>query len=205
MHIAILAASGKTGSHLTRLALERGHTVTALARDPARLDLPDSPRLHRAAADVHDPASIAHALDGVDVVASGLGNTKGGPPGTLTAGANALIGAHRLRIVWLGAFGTGRSAAAAGPVTARLLSVVLRSEISDKTEADGAVLDAGGTVFHAGPLTNKPISTTYRTVLLADAPRHVLPRPISRATVAAAMIEEAESGLFAGRLVIPLR
>ncbi|WP_375503079.1 inositol monophosphatase family protein [uncultured Jatrophihabitans sp.] len=88
MHIAVLAASGNTGGHLTRVALARGHTVTALVRDPRRLDLPLSPQL--------------------------------------------------------------------------------------------------------------------RTVALADAPRLLLPRSIGRATVAAAMIDEAEAAAFARQLVVPL-
>ena len=34
MNLTVLAASGRTGHALTRQALERGHTVTAIARDP---------------------------------------------------------------------------------------------------------------------------------------------------------------------------
>lgn len=40
MHLTILAASGATGLELTRQALDRGHTVTAIARDPERIMLP---------------------------------------------------------------------------------------------------------------------------------------------------------------------
>ena len=58
MQLTILAASGGTGRELTRQALERGHTVTAIARIPARIDLPDSARLTRVAADVRDPDSM---------------------------------------------------------------------------------------------------------------------------------------------------
>ncbi|MFD3505341.1 NAD(P)H-binding protein, partial [Streptomyces sp. NPDC058678] len=45
MNLTVLAASGQTGIALTRQALRRGHTVTAIARDPGRIALPDSPNL----------------------------------------------------------------------------------------------------------------------------------------------------------------
>lgn len=38
MRIAVLAATGATGRLLVQQALSRGHTVLALARDPARID-----------------------------------------------------------------------------------------------------------------------------------------------------------------------
>src|ERR1700735_5214771 len=107
MQLTILAASGGTGRELTRQALDRGHTVTAIARTPARIDVPDAAQLTRVAADVRDPASMKAALRDSEVVLSGLGVTKGDPPGTLTAGARAVTEAHPRRIVWLGAIGTG--------------------------------------------------------------------------------------------------
>ncbi|NBH06865.1 NAD(P)H-binding protein, partial [Amycolatopsis sp. SID8362] len=58
MNLTVLAASGRTGLELTREALRRGHTVTAVARDPARIPLPDGGGLRKATADVADPASV---------------------------------------------------------------------------------------------------------------------------------------------------
>ena len=37
MRLTVLAATGATGRELTRQALERGHTVVALARRPERV------------------------------------------------------------------------------------------------------------------------------------------------------------------------
>ena len=73
MNLTILAAAGATGTELTRQALERGHTVTAIARNPEHIGAPDCSRLVRLAADVWDPHSIADALQGSKVVLSGLG------------------------------------------------------------------------------------------------------------------------------------
>lgn len=203
MHVTILAASGATGLALTRLALERGHTVTAIARTPARITVPDSPLLTRLAADVRDPQSIAAALHGSEIVLSGLGVAKGDKPGALAAGARAVVAARPDRIVWLGAYGTGPSAKAAGLATRTLLKA-MGAKLSDKVTADAAVLEAGGTVFHAGPLAAGPASTTRRTVGLDAAPKRFFPARVSRETVAAAMLDEAQNARFPGQVAVPL-
>ncbi|MFC8177276.1 NAD(P)-dependent oxidoreductase [Rhodococcus sp. NPDC057297] len=204
MHITILGASGATGHQLTGQALERGHTVVAIARDPGRIALPDAPHLTKVSADVFDAESIERVIDPGTIVISGLGVTTGGV-GTLDAGARSIIAARPSRIIWLGAFGTGTSGEAAGAFTRWLLRRVMGKELPDKVSADAAVLDAGGTVFHAGPLTDKLRADTWKTVELADAPRRIFPATISRATVAAAMLDEAESCAFPGVTVIPVR
>lgn len=204
MQLTILAASGATGRELTRQALARGHTVTAIARNPDRITAPDSDRLTRVAADVRDPESIARALRGSDTVLSGLGNAKGDKPGVLTAGARAVVDARPKRVIWLGALGTGASAEAAGWATRTLLKTFMGAELVDKVTADSAVLEAGGTVFHPGPLSDGPLSDTRRVVGLDAVPKRFFPARVSRATVAAAMLDEAESPRYAGATAVPL-
>ena len=204
MRIAVLGASGATGRLLVQEALNRGLQVTALARDPRRVTVPDQSGLTRTAADVLDPESIARGVEGCDVLVSGLGLAKGGPRDTLTAGARAAVASGVPRIVWLGAFGTGPSAQAAGALTRTLLRLVLRGEVGDKVSADAVVLAAGGTVFHAGPLSGGPAGAGRRTLTLDRAPRRILPASVSRATVAAAMIDEAGRPRFAGQAVVPV-
>jgi uncharacterized protein len=203
MQLTVLAASGGTGLELTRQALERGHTVTAIARTPARIAVPDSGRLIRVAGDVRDPGSMKEALRGSEIVLSGLGVAKGDPPGTLTAGARAVTEARPGRIIWLGAIGTGPSAQAGG-LLVRSMFRAMHAKLGDKVTADTIVLSAGGTVFHAGPLTGGPLSPDRRTVGLDAYPRRLFPASVSRATVAAAMLDEAESPRYAGTTAIPL-
>jgi uncharacterized protein len=193
--LTILGASGATGRELIRQALRRGHTVTAISRTPVA-DVP------HVAADVRDPAAIAAALAGRKIVLSGLGNVRGAAPGVLTAGARALGTAAPERIVWLGAFGSGPSAAAAGPAIRTVLRLL--GDLPDKVTADETILRAGGTVFHAGPLTNGPLSAAPRTVSLDAVPRKLFPARISRATVAALMLDEAENPSHSGAIAIPL-
>jgi uncharacterized protein len=206
MRVAVLGASGATGRLLVEGALGRGHEVVALVRTPATAGLPPDTRLTLATVDVRDPTSLAEALVGVDVLVSGLGNQKGSPPGVLTAGAEAVMAVGVPRVVWLGALGTGRSVRAAGRPTALLLRAVMGAELPDKQGADEVLLPAGATVFHSGPLTNGALSATRRTVALARYRRPwPMPRPVSRATVTALMLDEAERpGPADGEIVVPL-
>jgi uncharacterized protein len=55
-----------------------------------------------------------------------------------------------------------------------------------------------------GLLGDGPESAQRRTVGLADAPMLDLTVKISRATVAAAMLDEAEMPRFAGSIAVPL-
>jgi uncharacterized protein len=195
MHLIVLGATGATGSQLTQQALERGHTVTAIARDPSRITLPDTPGLTKVAGDVFDPASIASAISADAIVLSGLGLSKG---------AAAVIAAGPRRIIWLGAFGTGLSANAAGWLTRSILGLALKSELADKVAADTAILQAGGTVFHSGPLSNASVEPLRHTATLAAVPKRLFPARIGRATVAAAMLDEAEAEVASHGVVVPL-
>lgn len=204
LRIAVLGASGATGQLVTAQALQRGHVVVAVARDPRSVAVPDHERLVRVAGDVLDPEGLAAALAGSDVVVSALGNRPGAGPQVLAAGARSVLAAGPPRIVWLGAFGTGASAGPAGALTRALLRVVLRAELDDKVSADALVAAAGGTVLHAGPLTNGAPAPARRTVALADAPRRLFPRTISRATVAAALLDEAQATAPRPGVLVPL-
>lgn len=203
MKLVIFAATGATGRELVRQALARGHEVVAAARDPMRIEPGDSPPLQRVAADVRDPASVARALGQGATVLSALGAVGHDKQGLLHAGVRALLAAQPRRLLTLGAYGSGASANAAGWATRTLLSF-MGDGLIDKVAADTAVLQAGGTVFHAGPLSNGPLSPTRRTVALAHAPNRFFPAFVGRATVAAAMLDEAESARFEGQIAIPL-
>ena len=91
MKLTILGATGATGTCLTSQALAAGHEVTAVVRDPARLAVPDHPRLRTVTADVMDPASIAPAVEGADAVINAVGPRGTGPTTVVQDSARSII------------------------------------------------------------------------------------------------------------------
>jgi len=66
--IAIIGATGRAGSQLLEEALRRGHSVTAIARNPAKLQGREG--VATVALDVSDAVALEQALAGHDVVLS---------------------------------------------------------------------------------------------------------------------------------------
>ncbi|RKT55807.1 NAD(P)-dependent oxidoreductase [Saccharothrix australiensis] len=92
-HIALIGANGTIGSRILDEALRRGHTVTAIVRDPAKLDRTD---VTVKAGDVLDEAALPGLLAGHDVVVSAVGGGDGpGHQATIAPAAKALVGALR--------------------------------------------------------------------------------------------------------------
>lgn len=69
MNIALLGATGFVGTALLQEALLRGHCVTALVRNPAKLSISNE-LLTVVQADVDQPAQLARQLAGHDLVLS---------------------------------------------------------------------------------------------------------------------------------------
>jgi uncharacterized protein YbjT (DUF2867 family) len=72
MRIVVFGANGQTGRLLTRLALDKGHSVAAATRRPDDFPFAD-PHLTVARADVREPSSLADVVRGADAVVSTLG------------------------------------------------------------------------------------------------------------------------------------
>jgi len=68
MHIALIGATGFVGSAILTELLQRGHQVTALARDTGKV--PAQPGLSVVQADVQQAAQVAQAVKGHDAVVS---------------------------------------------------------------------------------------------------------------------------------------
>ncbi|MEV4411835.1 NAD(P)-binding oxidoreductase [Catellatospora sp. NPDC049609] len=100
MKIALIGATGRTGRLLAPVLTSRGHQVSILVRDRARLaDLADLPGLRIVDGDVTDPAALARLVEGADAVVSALGPTGKQPDlHTRTAGhLVAIMDGHGMR------------------------------------------------------------------------------------------------------------
>ncbi|WP_298954670.1 NAD(P)-dependent oxidoreductase [uncultured Methylobacterium sp.] len=70
MKVAVLGASGRAGSEITRELAARGHSVTAIARNPEAI--PAARGVTAVAGDASDPAALAELIRGTDAVVSAL-------------------------------------------------------------------------------------------------------------------------------------
>jgi putative NADH-flavin reductase len=112
--IAIFGANGTIGSRVAREALDRGHEVTAVVRDPEAVTLGHE-RLGVTRGDVLDPASVSVAARGKDVLVSAVGGGDGpGHRALMRPSAEALVaGLHALgegapRLIMVGGAGSLR-------------------------------------------------------------------------------------------------
>ncbi|MDH3418928.1 MAG: NAD(P)H-binding protein [Gammaproteobacteria bacterium] len=67
LDIIVYGATGEVGSHIVREALQRGHRVAAVSRDPAQIAM-QHPNLSAVRGDLLDKASASAIMTGKDVV-----------------------------------------------------------------------------------------------------------------------------------------
>ncbi|MBL7486982.1 NAD(P)H-binding protein [Frankia sp. AgB1.9] len=90
MHLAVFGGTGHTGRQLVEQALQQGHTVTALARDPGRLAVHE--RLRGVAGDVRDTDVVKRVVAGSEAVLSALGQRRWGST-VCTDGMRSIVAA----------------------------------------------------------------------------------------------------------------
>ncbi len=95
MRVVLYGATGMIGTRILKELLSRGHTVTAVARDPSKVGAQNS--LTVVKGDMLDPDNIAKVAKGSDVVISSYGPPSG-PQGPDPAKANQLSEATRALI-----------------------------------------------------------------------------------------------------------
>lgn len=95
MKLAIFGATGGTGQHLVKQALERDYQVVAFTRSPEKLPS-RSDGLAVVQGDVQDADKVEEAVAGADAVVSALGPTENKPTFTVSKGTQHIVAAmHR--------------------------------------------------------------------------------------------------------------
>jgi len=202
MKLAILGATGATGKLLVDQALAAGHTVTALARNPADITL-RHPALTVVQAEATQQVDMERVLAGHDAVLSAVGSRTLKKNTVRSDAARAVVAAMQKlglkRLVWLSAAGVGDSADQARRsnfVFGRIIMpLVLAKVYADADIADRHIIGSGldAVVVRPVGLNNKGLSGRIEVVPLAQK----LPRSyISRADVAKFMLEQASSETY---------
>ena len=109
MKIALIGASGFVGTAILREASARGHTVTAIVRNPQKVE--KLPGVTAVKVDVGDADALAEAIAGQDVVISAFNGGWGDPDiyNKHLDGSKAIIAAARqakTRLITIGGAGS---------------------------------------------------------------------------------------------------
>ena len=195
--IAVIGATGATGTELVTAALRRGHHVIAIARNPNQLATRD-PRLEVCWGDVLDPGTLKDAIAGAHVVLSALGSRAGRPPTTLySAGTANLLEAMKAtgarRLICISATPVAPASEASLPqrlIARPILYRFFGGDYHDWRRMEQLLADSNGdcdwSVLRPPRLTNKPATGRYRTAIDTPLPRALR---ITRADLAAAMLD----------------
>jgi putative NADH-flavin reductase len=90
MRLILFGPTGMIGSRILKEALSRGHQVTAIARDSARVSVAHE-KLAIVSGNVLNPANVAEVIKGHDAVISAIGPTQNATAVVVEA-ARSLIG-----------------------------------------------------------------------------------------------------------------
>lgn len=206
MKIYIIGGTGKTGIELIKQALEMGHKVTALARNPQRLKI-TNPNLTIIEGNVLKPESFEKSLPGHDAVLSALGHkrfiikTK-----ILSEGTKDIIEAmkkHNLkRLICITSLGINDSRFKLGLYyTLFTIPVILLFYFLDKSRQEKIIFNSGldWTIIRPGQLTNGKKKLKYKHG--QNTGNYILTKTISRADVADFMLKQLTDTKYVNKAV----
>lgn len=190
MKLTVIGATGGIGRAVVAQALQAGNDVTAVARDPAKVEA----RVRVVPIDLSEPdiAELASAMDGADAVLSAIGPRRRGEWGIVSRGtaaiaeAMAAAGVRRVLVVTGVGISTvrtpsrpnpARSEPGAGFVMRRFATPLARAVIGEHM-ADVAVaeevLAASGldwTSVRVPYLVDRPLTGVYQVAYGVSLPR----------------------------------
>lgn len=198
MKIAVIGATRGIGLALVKAALADGHEVTALVRSASSLSL-DHPRLHVLTGDALNPASVAAAVAGQDVVCDCLGTKNVTRPVAMFSQSAqnlaAVLKPEQLLIAVTG-IGSGDSSGHGGFVYDKIfMPLVLRRMYDDKDRQERIIRDkiSRWIIVRPGFLNDGPHTGRYRALVNLQGIRG---GKISRADVADFLLDQAKSPTY---------
>jgi len=191
MKVIVFGGTGSTGRLVVEQAIEQGHDVTVVTRDPAAVEQ-DSPRLTVEEGDVFDARALTSVVAGHDAVIVTLGAGRKG--GVRAKGTAAIIEAmHETgvrRLIVQSTLGVGDSRENLDFVWKRLMfGLLLRAAYADHVEQEQQTRTSGldWTIVRPGAFTDGPRTGSYRR---GFGPHEKTDLKISRADVAEFVVEQ---------------
>ena len=204
MHILIIGASKGIGLETTRQALEAGHQVRALARSADAIALLH-PYLEKRVGDALNPADVASALAGVDVVIQTLGISFGAlfhPVTLFSRATEVLIAAMKAggvnRLISVTGLGAGDSGGAISALQRLPFQMVFGRAYADKSVQEQMIKDSGlgWTIARPGVLTGGARTGRYKVLAEPGQWRNGM---IARANVADFLVRQIGSEDYLGK------
>ena len=166
MKVIVFGATGKTGLHVCRQAVEQGHQVTAFTRSASKID-GLAPDLQVAQGDVTDADSVAASVAGQDAAIVALGSNGLRDKTTLSVGTRNVVDGmmkHEVgRLVVLSAAGVGESWGQIPWLARIMFRTMLRNIYADHVAQEklvrGSSLD--WTIVRAAILKDGPATNDY--------------------------------------------
>lgn len=201
MKIVLLGATGKTGRELLKQALEAGHTVTALVRNPRRLSS-EHANLHIVIGDATDKEAVKSAMKGNDILVSAVGSTN---TSLITKSTEAILRASLdepiERIIMLSSFAARRAQL---KLAAKMLTgLLMKDVIRDKQNGEKLLRDGhtSWTIVYATRLTDE--TKNKRKVRVLPLEEKVgLKNAIARKDVAAWILHELDTKAYINKDVL---
>jgi putative NADH-flavin reductase len=173
--VLIIGATGSTGRILLEKALEQGHQVTALVRNPSAVAPREyGPRV--LGGNVLDPEALEAAVAGQEAVLSALGTHSTKPTTLFSASTANLVDAMKKhgvrRLVCLTGVGAGDSKGHVGFLYDRIfLPLVLRNQYEDKDRQEEILRGSGleWVIVRPARVTNKRATGEYQVFLSGDS------------------------------------
>jgi len=171
MKIAIFGASHGIGYQLLKLALEQGHEITALLRNPNKLKVNDK-TLHVIKGDILNPDRVANTIAGQDSICVCIGIPPSRKPvevfskgikNVLTSVGNNT----EQKLIVITGIGAGDSKGHGGFLYDRVISPLLLKEIyKDKNREESLIKESHSNwmIVRPGFLTNGPVTGKYRVI-----------------------------------------
>ncbi|XP_030647453.1 uncharacterized protein At2g34460, chloroplastic [Chanos chanos] len=213
MRIAVLGATGQTGQQLVNQALQQGHTVTAVVRNPGKLTVTHE-KLKVVEGDIFSTDSLTSHFKDQDAVMSCLGFSPSfyGVTGytlSMRAALNAMREARVNRIITMTSWYTDPDSGSKASFAIRyLLLPMIRSVLTNMYEMENYLKkseDINWTVARPPGLRNAPATDkeilTHEGYYVPDASGLPMRESITRGDVARFMLSLLDSNAWMKKAV----
>lgn len=167
MKLTVFGATGGTGLQVIEQALQAGHEVTVLARDPSKL-APLQDKIRVIAGNILEVPDVAKALEQAEAVICSLGTTSNNPKDVVSSGTKNIIASMKTknvkRLMVITSLGVGDSKDQVPLAFKILMNTVLKSVMADKNVQETLVKESGleWTIIRPGGLTNSAKNSNYK-------------------------------------------